>query len=283
MSVLKFLLLIGAGIGAVLGVRASKKGEGAGQIVAIGCAAFALLVVIASLAGSERYTPKIVKSMGSYGYAGGVVLGRHLAQTHAGSRVLILTEPVFDGEAPHDIQRAMVEGLEDGLGSAVEVVGIVAVDPPQAYVERARQSWARDGLDPPEGQTTNSIPSLMRDHQRWYDVRYFAELLAEHTGTYDLLISTVGLPRGFAGSALSRHASLPEFALMNAPGQPLKELIEIGAVDVAVAEKPTANPWEVLQNAPADVEEAFDKRYILVTKANLAEVAAAYPESPHWR
>ena len=283
MSVFKVLLLIAAGIGAALGMRASKGGGGAGQKVAIGCAVFALILAVSSLLTADDYTPKIVKSMGSYSYASGVVLGRHLAETHQGERALILTEPVFDGQQPNEIQRAAVEGLKKGMGSALEVVDVVAVDPPEAYVERARRSWASDGLDPPEGQTTNSIPSLMRDYNRWYDVNYLAQLLNERAGTYDVLISTVGLPRGFLGSPLSRHPALPDIALMNAPGQPLKSLLEIGAVDVAVADKPVANPWKVIQDAPADVDEAFDKRYVLVTKDNLAEVAATYPAAPYWR
>lgn len=282
MSILKLILLIAAGIGAALGIRSSKSGEGPGLKIAIGCAVFAMVLAVSSLMSPSDQTPKLVKSIGSYGYASGVVLGRHLAETYPGSRALVLTEPVFDGAEPHELQRAMLDGLKEGMGSALEIVDTVAVDPPPAYVERARRSWARDGLEPPEGQTTNSIPSLMQEHTRWFDVQYFAHVLDTHQGTYDVLISTVGLPKGFSTSKFARNPALPDFALMNAPGERLKGLIEIGAVDVVVADKPSANPWKVIQNAPGNVDEAFEKRYVLVTKDNLAEVVAAYPASPHW-
>lgn len=281
MSVFAIILMIAAGIGAAVGMRKSKAGVEWGHPLAIVCAVFALVLAVAGLLKSSDTGSKLEKSLGSYSYACGVTLGQHLAENYAGSRALVLMEPVFAGREPHELQVSVLEGLKVGMGSALELVDTVAVDPPEAFVARAQNR--EPGAEPSTGETNLDLPYERQNIDLWFNANYLARFLSERKGTYDVLISTVGLPRGFENSGLAGSSDLPVMAVLNAPGTPMKELILNGTLDVVVADKPSVNPWHVMQNVPKDVDEAFDKRFVLVTKDNLAEVVATFPTSPNWR
>jgi hypothetical protein len=219
-----------------------------------------------------------------YNYAAGEALGRHLAENNSGSRALLLVEPTWPGEKADILQTSIEEGLRQGMGSNLDLVDVVPVDPPPGYTERVRESMKAGRIDPPPGVSDDWIPILERDHSRWFSSNYLAALLASRKGTCDVLISAVGVPRDFANSRLLNSSDLPKtFAVLNPPDMPMARLVSGGVVDALVVIKPSANPWEDANSAPADIAEAFEKRFILVTQENLQEMAAAYPRAPNLR
>ena len=283
MSVLRIVLVVAAAVGAVVGMSLAKAGVKQGRALAIGCAIIAIVLAAASILSPHDDTPQLIKSLNRYSYASGETLGRYLAETYSGSRALILVQPTFVGEEPDLLQVSIQEGLKQGMGSALELVGVVPAGPPDGYVERILANMPPQ-LEPPPGTPEGWIPALERDYHRWFNAKFFATILATHKGTYDVLISAVGLPRDFASSSLVKHPDLPKtIAVLNAWDMPMKRLIQRGTIDVLVADKPSANPWQDAQNAPEDIAEAFAKMYILVTADNLEEVVATYPKSANWR
>lgn len=283
MSVLRIVLMVAAVVGAIGGMRLSKAGVKLGRFLTVGCVILAMVLAVMGLVSSNDETPKLIKSLNRYSYASGETLGRHLAEAYSGSRVLILVQPTFPGEEPDPLQVSIQEGLKQGMGSALELVDIVPAGPPDGYVERVIANTPPE-LKPPPGTPEGWIPALERDYNRWFNARFFATILAAHKGTYDVLVSAVGLPRDFANSRMANHPDLPEIiAVLNAPDLPMKRLIQDGTVDLLVAEKPSANPWADAENAPEEIAEAFARRYILVTRDNVDEIAATYPNLANWR
>ncbi len=280
MSIVGFILMVAAGCGAVVGMRMSKKGNKQGMMVAAPCAILAVVLAVGGLLISGNSTPKLAKALNRYSYACGQTLGKHLVEHHSGSRLLLLVEPTFGGDESDILQVAIEEGLKASIGSDLIWAGTVPVDPPPAYVERAKK-FSQQGPPPyPE----NPIPYEMRGYEGWFSSGYLAKLLAEHEGTYDVLVSAVGLPRNFPRSRLVKNGDLPEtIAVLNAHGMPMRGLVKSGIIDTVVAVKPSVNPWKDVSSAPHDLDEAFAKRFILVTQENLDEMVAAYPKAPNLR
>lgn len=283
MSLPLLALMIAAGVGAAVGMHLSKSGKALGRVIAFGCALLAVGLAVVGLRSNDQATPALAKSLNRYSYAAGDVLGRHLAENYAGSRALVLVQPTWSGEEPDILQVAIEEGLKHGMGSSLKLVDVVPVDPPPGYIEQVRNSQM-PGMEPPSGAAADWIPALAREHNRWFSSTYLAALLASREGTFDVLISAVGVPGDFAKSRGLKSSDLPEtIAVLNPPDRSMSRLVDSGVVDALVVMKPSVNPWKDANEAPADVDEAFEKRFLLVTAENLKEMARAYPNSPNLR
>lgn len=284
MSVLGAILMVIAGIGAVVGMRLSKSGMAQGRFIAGGCALLAVVLAVVGLSSKKDSNPALVTSLNRYSYAAGHNLGRHLAENYNGSRALVLVEPTWPGEEPDILQAGIEEGLRQGMGSDLELVDVVPVDPPPGYIEKVRASLVAGKVSLPAGVSEDWIPVLERGHGRWFSSNYLATLLASHKGTFDVLISAVGVPRDFANSPLVRSADLPKaIAVLNPLEMPMAGLVGSGVVDALVVLKPSLNPWQDANEAPQDIDEAFEKRFVLVTKDNVKAMAEAYPDVPNLR
>ena len=277
-------IVIAAGADAVYRIRRSNSGSAKGTVLAACFAALAVAVAVISLVARRGDEPELVESLNRYSYAAGHVVGRHLAESGRGSRVLLLVESTWPGEDPDVLQVGIEAGLRQGMGSDLELVDVVPVAPPPGYIQHVRESLAASKVPLPPGMPEGWIPALERDLSRWFSSKYLVSLLAPYEGSCDVLVSAVGLPNDFARGGAREGSAIPETVVVLNPGAiPMARLVAGGAVDALVVMKPSANPWEDANAAPADIGEAFNKRFLLVTADNVREMAGAYPQSPNLR
>ena len=271
MSIIGVMVMVAAGIGAVVGMRQAKAGAEWGRPVAAGCAVLVLVLAVVSLLSSGSPAKRVAKSMDRYNYACGEIMGRHLAETFSGSRVLVLLPPRAPATAEtsvNSVENSALEGLKSGMGSALELVNAVPIEPPASFVKQL-QSMEVDA---------ESMEFEVMNYQMWFNARCLASNLAKHKGTYDVLISSIGLPEDFVDSKLANSSNLPEMAVLNAFPYRIKRLIERGVLDAVVVHKPSPEGgWKDALKVPSDTREAFDKRYVLVTSGNVGDVSATYP------
>jgi hypothetical protein len=208
----------------------------------------------------------MMEAVSKYNYACGETLGGHLAEKFDGSRVIILVMPESNTGLPNDLQDSMLAGLKKGMGSSLEVVSTIPLKPSEDYLAKMK-AGEESGDDAIAAENMEFLEYEMMSYDMWFDAAYLSDLLAEHAGTFDVLISTIGLPMDFAESKLADQTGFPDLAVLNAPMYGLKELY-----------KPNSEGWKGGEDVPEDTATAFAKRYVLLTPDNVEEFAGRYPD-----
>ena len=115
--------------------------------------------------------------------------------------------------------------------------------------------------------------------EEYMNAKYFNQLFDENKDA-QLFILTISLP--FDPGQASRIKlwgikNGQKLVLINADVHYLYNEIKNGVVAAAIVMRPDLKQADFEKNAPYDLKKAFDARYVLVTPANLAEVAKKYP------
>ena len=198
-------------------------------------------------------------------------LAAYLAQTQPGRRVLVFSNP-FAREANTEpaivkMEDAGIRGLEEGWKGKLTVAAIAL---PQLKVG-ARENPQAFIADP---ETTTPLSYLVAPDA-------FDNQAKLHAGC-ELVVSLIGLPADLDHCEIWTRPGPPAFALL------LPDLGVIGGVD---AVKRAVKSGKLLAfvlrrpGSPSDSEpvtgdsrDEFEKRFVLVTKENLEEVAKSNPE-----
>lgn len=197
-------------------------------------------------------------------------LAEHLVLVYAGKQALVVSNP-FSGQpgAPRHIvqaEEAGVRGLRDGFAGKVSIAAVVF---PELKPEALVNPRALLG----ETDTTTPLSYLVSTDA-------FDQLARQHPGC-ELIVSLIGLPVELNRCESWTAPSGPKFALL------LPDLRIIGdtaAVEAAlksgrlagfVLRKPGA-PGD--DSAPSkDFRTEFERRFVLVTPANLEQVRQVHP------
>ena len=106
--------------------------------------------------------------------------------------------------------------------------------------------------------------------------RLFDGVVEEYTDKVDLIITTIGLPEDSGRMAFWELKNPPKIALASGSVYRLKDAIKRARVVAAVTYSPDARYSD--KPPPSDLDEAFDKHFLLITPDNIDGVAAKYPE-----
>ena len=248
------------------------KGAAWAQPVATTCSVLAtclaLLSVVYQLGGcGQKSTAKrAMATQEHYALAQARVAGEYLGSAQAGAQVVTI-------RTAHDrFGDGKIEALQEGAGSACtfvadEKLGAGESGAPGAPMGPAMMPFM-------EGMMMFRRADLDR-------------IIAKYPKC-DLIVSFVGLPYDLFHNVVGEEkekdppepwnwAEAPKFLLMQSGivGQE-RALIEAGYVVGLVHHKPGYR-YAPGQKPPKDLQEAFDERFLLVTKENLAEMDAKYP------
>ncbi|NMA39187.1 MAG: hypothetical protein GX937_03330 [Lentisphaerae bacterium] len=251
MNMVQIIVMIVAGIVAFVAMNKQKQGAAWGQPVAIICAIIAIVAAlwstVSNLSGSGA--KKAQEREVEFQKIQTRKLGQYIAQNHAGAKVIIINDPFNDGTRPNP----MLEGLKDGLGSAVTIVAEVAPAVPKM-----------ENAEGPEGE-------MMEPMETWYTARAMDDILKGANADYDMVITCIGLPAGGLARLKGKKVAIAGGSVYE-----YGPAIQGKMIVAAVTYKPDAEYDD--KPVPSNMEEAFNKRYLLVTPENLAEVATKYGE-----
>lgn len=263
------IMAIGAII-AIVGMNKSKSGAVWGQPLAV-CGA--ILAIIAALWGIKRTIAgddmKEARNREiEYQRIQTRELGKYLGEKFAGSKVLIIVDPMLRFDtwgAPITREDPILDGLKQGLGNKLTISA--EVFPKMPVREKPAPEIG------PDGEVMEPIDDMMEPMEMWFTADKFKEILPSKD-SYDILISLVGLPSQGNVASVMRDLAGKKLVLVGGDTMMMGRMFAAGAKAAAHGPVMTAavtyNPKAVYDDKPIprDPKEAFDKRYLLITPDN---------------
>ena len=251
MTLILYAILAIAAIGAFVGWSNAKKGAAWGQPMTIACAVVAIgmgfyLAYLNSFGGGattasrnreEEYQKIMTKKLALF-----------IKEKYSGKKAIVIIDPYLEIDNP-----PALEGLKEGFGGAVEIVEVIKPKAPKR----------------PEGDPGMN-PGILEPQEKWFTVKSLDESLAGKN--FDLCITLMGLPADtkVQGRTLSINALKGKKVFIGGGSvYNLKPAILSEAVIAAVSYKTDAIYDD--KPVPSKLDEAFDKRFALITKDNIAE------------
>ncbi len=250
-TLILYAILAIAAIGAFVGWSNAKKGAAWGQPMTIACAVVAIgmgfyLAYLNSFGGGatsasrnreEEYQKIMTKKLALF-----------IKEKFSGKKAVVIIDPYLEIDNPPSL-----EGLKDGFGGVVEIVEVIKPDAPKR----------------PEGDPGMN-PGILEPQEKWYRAKSLDKVL---TGkNFDICVTLMGLPADtrVQGNSLSIPALKNKKVFIGGGSiYNLKQAIISGAVTAAVSYKTDAIYDD--KPVPSKLDEAFDKRFALITKDNVAQ------------
>jgi hypothetical protein len=195
-------------------------------------------------------------------------LAEYVARQYAGQRALLISNPFTENDGATKqilaMERAGISGIKEGLGMkvALHAIAFPELKPEARTNPRALLTGA---------ETTTPISYLV-------SANAFDKLTTQYPDC-DIVISLVGLPATLQEARCWRDPK-PCFALLLPDLRfvgdlaAVKEAVQSGKLAAFVLNKPGAPD---LRSSPQKDGE-FDKRFLLVNRANIEQVIADYPQ-----
>ena len=172
-------------------------------------------------------------------------LGLYIKENYAGKKAVVIIDPYLNVENPPNL-----EGLKAGLGNDVEITEIIK---------------------PKTLESTDSKkPGTLIPQEKWFTVKEFNNLLAGKD--FDICITLIGLPADtqMIDKDLNIEALKGKKVFIGGGSiYNLKQAIVDSAITAAVFYK--TDPIYDDKPIPSNLDEAFDKRYALITKDNIEQ------------
>ncbi len=261
--------MVASAIGMMYGLSKQKAGALWGKPVATICAIIALGCALGHIAltSGGQDTQKIVQIEREYQRISGEKLGRYLAEAHPDAVALIIADPSTPNTP--DAPDALLDGIKQGLGEKVRISAEVRPQIPEAV----KKQFA--------GETPEGMPAeeALPPMEFWFTAAMMDSIIAKDGKGCDLIITTIGLPTDMAKMKFWRSAPSNGTKLAIARGSvyELKRAIAQKLVTAAISFNPNA-VWDD-KSPSSDLDEAFAKRYLLITPENVEELATKYPNA----
>jgi hypothetical protein len=236
------------------------KGAPWGRPLAGLCGVIALLLAVSAMVlhviGPRMGQGKLREKEEQYQYIAHKFLGQEIATRHKGAKILMIRySPPGTGPGVGR-NSAIMSGLKDGMGTAVSIEREEMLRPQMDMTEM-------DMMDDPRGMlTAEKFDQIMEDNP-----------------DCTVVLSLVGLPYNIQEmkywKKIEDEEEVPKLVLVNAHVYELKKAIKFGFISIVLQNKPTRYDWEAA--VPKDEKEAFDGRFILITKDSVDELATTYP------
>ena len=234
---------------------AAKPGAIALLCVVIGCA---IIFMVRNM--SDGDTEGLIENELKFAKSSTYVLGKYLAKTMPNARVLVIVGPKSENNKR---QKILIAGLKKGFGSAITNIKV-----------------ASPKINKPKGPDGKPMPDMMMPMEEMMKAADFNKLIAKNKNC-TLIITLIGLPMDTGGMKIWKQfmtnpKKTPKLCIVNGDVSMFGAFIAKGLMPAVVTFKPDAKYTE--EPAPADLQKAFDKRYLLVTSKNIKEVAKKYKD-----
>lgn len=277
-----FVLMLLAAAGMIFGIVKMKQDFDWGRGLAAGCAIVALLLAGAHLKSSmgkgrmsKKEIAKIMQREADYRRVGAEKLARMIAAKVPGGKAVVI-RPVDYGVEIAAFNDSLA-GLKAGFGNNVQITDILAPEIPEEYklrMEEMKKQYAQDsgGVEP--------SPDLMMEFGSMMDalpaVGFTGVTRRIPAGT-DIVVFLIDFPFDMQDMAVWAMKPMPMVAAVVNMTQPaMKAAIKGAFIDAIVLQKPDFD-FEAVA-VPKDLDEAFARRFILVTPENVDEYGAMFPE-----
>ena len=270
MSMMINVVMIGSGIAAVVLLRKAKEVSWA-KPVAVACAALTLLLAVGRiLSPLGNAANNLQATHDRYEEVCGAFLGASLAARHPGSRVVILAPPQMTTTGPDDGlgTQALTDSLQKALAGKVASVKVRHLEIPEDVKAQSQAAG-------PDGDMMTDM--LLVETSRWFDSEGLARLLEELREEADLVISTVNLNRGVGAGVLPPADGKPAVVLLNASLEDVGGMLQDTALDTIVLHRADTEARKTGPLVTDNVEESFNRRYLLVTQENVESLAGQLP------
>ena len=172
-------------------------------------------------------------------------LGLYIKENYAGKKAVVIIDPYLNVENPPSL-----EGLKAGLDNDVEITEIIKPKP----------------QEPTDGEE----PGTLIPQEKWFTVKEVNNLLAGKD--FDICITLIGLPANTKmidkdlniDALKNKKVFIGGGSIYN-----MRQAIVDGAITAAVFYK--TDPIYDDKPIPSNLDEAFDKRYALITKDNIEQ------------
>ncbi len=270
-TIIRIVVMIIGAIIAIFGMSKSKEGATWGQPLAI-CGA--ILAIIAALWGIKNTMmgddQKAARDRElEYQRIQTRELGKYLAEKYAGQKAVVMVDPMlrFDvyGTALTR-EDPILEGLKQGLGTEITVVK--EIYPQMPFKEKKPPVMGPDGEEIMDDD-------MMEPMETWFTGRELTAIMPP-ADTYDLFITLIGLPNGRP----VRELSGKNLVIIGGDTPSMGSLFQAngrkGLPNTVAAV--TYNPDAVYDDKPIpkDPQEAFNKRFLLVTPENFESLKSAH-------
>jgi len=198
-------------------------------------------------------------------------LAQHLARSFSGHRALVISNPYTQQSGlprpMREMEDAGLRGLKQGFGTKVNIAAVAFPELKPEAKENPRAVF----IDP---ETTTPLSFLVAEDS-------FDKLARKHPDC-DLLVSLIGLPANLHRVQCWQDQASPKFALLlpdlrvignNAA---IRQAMQSGKLAAFVMAKPGAP--ETQPAADGEFAAEFEKRFVLVTSANVDQVMRTYPQ-----
>jgi len=216
---------------------------------------------------SRRFdTSRYVRSIADYLKASTYRLGVHLANKHPGAKaavILPLRSPYGPPGLGTTAQGWLLDGLREGFDGKITISATFHLKMPEEVLEAFK------------AKTGRPLSELLVPLEDWFTSAYFDRQIAERAGGCNLIVSLAGFPHDLLDMELLQQTPRPVLAAWygddHRPAFGMREAIEAGYVAAVVA----PNPRRIRKrDAPKDLAEAFERRYLLLTAENVARITA---------
>lgn len=266
------VLLGAAVVGLIVGLFRRRAGnEGTGRIIIVSLAVGVLSSVGLFFWPSLARGPAVrenLKAMEAYTRTSTYTLGAHLAEKFPGSRAIVVLpypSPYGPGGFGEERINQLLAGLREGLVGKITIVETFKPQMP----EEVMRGFRADG--------THIGSELMVSMDEWFTASYFDDVLMSRGGRWDMAISLAGLPADVSRMAVLQQSPRPKLAAWYwrkyRAAFRLREDIAVGDVAAVVAPHPQRRRYK---DAPKDLQEAFERRFLLLTPENVEKLTAPY-------
>lgn len=256
-------------------IPAAKPAAIVCMVVIIACA-FGILTTTGMF--GDGGAKKMIANEMVYSHASAYISGKYIGEKYPGAKILLLV----DDETNNIRQAEMIEHLKRGLGDRCEIVGMECpkplLPPPPEEEAVAAVEGAAEGTDAAASQQLyRGMMEMMVPIQEIMTAQLVTDAIAKYPDV-TMLVTFVGLPRNFQEMDIwheEDETKMLKVALISGQIYQLGPEIQSGQIVAAVTHNPGAKYDE--SKAPLDPQAAFDKRYLLITPENIAEIAQKYP------
>lgn len=280
------IIMLVAGGGAIFGLVKMKQGFEWGKTVVITCAVLAIILAGYNMKKrmmGDRMSSKEIAQIrareAAYRKVSGEKLGLELAKKFPGAKAVIIRPLAFsdiDPNAPEieDMQNTQrLAGLEAGFGDAIEILDVIhpsASEAMLANIEAMKKSYMEQTGEkemPPDYYMMG-----MEYGDDMMDVDQFNAFTRTIPSDATMVVMLTNFPYDLEKMALwKKNLTVAGIVTMVSPK--MDAAIEAGYISAVVISNPRGD--HTSQNLPKDMDERFNRRFLLVTPENVKAVAEA--------
>jgi hypothetical protein len=246
-----------------------KKGVEWGKFLTISCGiAIIICALIANLCTSSNLKEDILREH-KYERAQAITLASHLVSGYSGSGKCLVIHYPASKDNMISINR-IVAGFKEGFGNAVsEIITIPIVNINPDTESRPDEEWNMF--------TANDYNTVIRNNKDC-DIVIFLLQLPTEDQLYEIdIFKMVEDPLNPGSYKKDPNITYPTVGIFNSVLDNTHELISENLIKALTIWQPSLTYEENPPPAPDNVQEAFNKRFILVTASNLDSLKEKFP------